>query len=134
MSTIESYELPRRVLSVQSHVVSGYVGNRAAVFPLQILGFDCDSINTVQFSNHTGYPLFKGTVTSGDQLIEIANGLKSNMLLDYDYLLTGYIGSESFLDSVLDLLGMIESFNSNVRYICDPVLGCLFYTSDAADE
>ena len=90
---------------------------------MQILGFDCDYINTVQFSNHTGYPLFKGTVTSGDQLIEIANGLKSNMLLDYDYLLTGYIGSESFLDSVLDLLSMIESFNSNVRYICDPVLG-----------
>lgn len=116
-------ELPRRILSVQSHVVSGYVGNRAAVFPLQILGFDCDYINTVQFSNHTGYPLFKGTVTTGEQLIDIANGLKINNLLDYDYLLTGYIGSESFLDSVLDLLNMIESFNPNVRYICDPVLG-----------
>ena len=94
------------------------------MFPLQILGFDCDYINTVQFSNHTGYPLFKGTVTTGDQLLDIANGLKANSLLDYDYLLTGYIGSESFLDSVLDLLNMIESsFNSNVRYICDPVLG-----------
>ena len=120
----EQYALPRRVLSVQSHVVSGYVGNKAAVFPLQILGFDCDYINTVQFSNHTGYPLFKGTVTTGDQLIDIANGLKANNLLDYDYLLTGYIGSESFLDSVLDLLNMIESsFKSNIKYICDPVLG-----------
>jgi hypothetical protein len=43
-----------RVLSIQSHVVSGYVGNRCAVFPLQLLGFDVDFVNTVNFSNHTG--------------------------------------------------------------------------------
>ena len=48
-----------RVLSVQSHVVSGYVGNRAAVFPLQLLGFDADCINSVQYSNHTQYPTVK---------------------------------------------------------------------------
>jgi pyridoxine kinase len=47
------------VLSVQSHVVSGCVGNRAAVFPLQLLGFDTDYINSVQFSNHTQYPVLK---------------------------------------------------------------------------
>ena len=45
-----------RVLSIQSHVVSGHVGNKAAVFPLQVLGFDVDFINSVQFSTHTGYP------------------------------------------------------------------------------
>ena len=45
-----------RILSIQSHVVSGYVGNRAATFPLQLLGHDVDVINTVQFSNHTGKP------------------------------------------------------------------------------
>ncbi len=44
----------RHVLSIQSHVVSGYVGNKAATFPLQLLGYDVDAINTVQFSNHTG--------------------------------------------------------------------------------
>lgn len=48
-----------KVLSVQSHVVSGCVGNRAAVFPLQLLGFDTDYINSVQFSNHTQYPTVK---------------------------------------------------------------------------
>ena len=45
----------RRVLSIQSHVVSGYVGNKSAAFPLQLLGFEVDTINSVQFSNHTGY-------------------------------------------------------------------------------
>ena len=48
-----SSERPR-VLSIQSHVVHGYVGNKCAVLPLQLLGFDVDPINSVQFSNHTG--------------------------------------------------------------------------------
>lgn len=51
-----------RVLSIQSHVVSGYVGNKSATFPLQLLGFEVDTINTVQFSNHTGYGHWKGKV------------------------------------------------------------------------
>lgn len=29
-------------------------GNRAATFPLQLLGWEVDVVNTVQFSNHTG--------------------------------------------------------------------------------
>lgn len=45
---------PARVLSIQSHVVHGHVGNKCAVFPLQLLGFEVDFVNSVQFSNHTG--------------------------------------------------------------------------------
>ena len=48
------FQQSSRVLSVQSHVVSGYVGNRAAIFPLQLLGIDVDAVNSLQFSNHTG--------------------------------------------------------------------------------
>ncbi len=81
-----------RVLSIQSHVVYGYVGNKAAVFPLQLLGFDVSFINSVQFTNHTGYPIFKGNVLQGDDLVNLLDGLKNNSLMDYDYLLTGYIG------------------------------------------
>nr|CAD1838417.1 unnamed protein product [Ananas comosus var. bracteatus] len=47
-----------RVLSIQSHTVQGYVGNKSAVFPLQLLGYDVDPINSVQFSNHTGKLLY----------------------------------------------------------------------------
>lgn len=120
----ESYETDYpRVLSVQSHVVSGYVGNRAAVFPLQILGFDADCINSVQFSNHTQYPAVKGQVMQGHELLDLVDGLKGNNLVDYDYLVTGYIGSESFLSSVLDVLSTIQSANPGVKYVCDPVLG-----------
>lgn len=81
---------PARVLSIQSHVVSGCVGNNAAVFPLQLLGFEVDAINTVQFSNHTGYPTVKGAVLDGEGLWQLIEGLEANGLLQgYTHLLTG---------------------------------------------
>jgi pyridoxine kinase len=78
-----------RVLSIQSHTVQGYVGNKSAVFPLQLLGFDVDPINSVQFSNHTGYPTFRGQVLNGSQLWDLIEGLAENDLLHYTHLLTG---------------------------------------------
>ncbi|CAB9526229.1 Pyridoxal kinase [Seminavis robusta] len=116
-----------RVLSIQSHVVSGYVGNKAAVFPLQLLGFDVDPINSVHFSNHTGFPNgFEGDVLQGDQLRAIMKGLERNDLLsDVEHLLTGYIGSASFLSAVLDVLQILRNRpnGKRLRYVCDPVLG-----------
>ena len=83
--------MPDRILSIQSHVVSGYVGNKSAVFPLQLLGFDVDVVNSVHFSNHTGYPHgFEGDVLQGTQLVQILEGLKRNGLLEnIGHLLTG---------------------------------------------
>ena len=96
------------VLSVQSHVVHGYVGNKSAVFPLQLQGFEVDTINSVQFSNHTGYPSFRGQVRclsyppqstqptrdfkvlDGDQLWTLVEGLQANQLFHYTHLLTGF--------------------------------------------
>ena len=123
MSDDEKLSALPKVLSVQSSVVSGYVGNRSAMFPLQLLGFDVDCINSVQFSNHTGYPTVKGSVLSGSELTNLSQGLKENKLLNYDYLLTGYIGSDTFLTEVLTLLDMMETNHPNTRYVCDPVLG-----------
>ncbi|KAL2241436.1 UNVERIFIED_CONTAM: Pyridoxal kinase [Sesamum indicum] len=112
-----------RVLSIQSHTVQGYVGNKSAVFPLQLLGYDVDPINSVQFSNHTGYPTFKGQVLNGDQLWDLIEGLEANNLLYYTHLLTGYIGSVSFLNTVLKVVDKLRSINPNLTYVCDPVLG-----------
>uniref|UniRef100_A0A6T6LRF9 pyridoxal kinase n=1 Tax=Timspurckia oligopyrenoides TaxID=708627 RepID=A0A6T6LRF9_9RHOD len=114
-----------RVLSIQSHVVSGYVGNKSAVFPLQLLGFEVDVLNSVQFSNHTGYTnKWKGTVVSGEQLLDLISGLNENQLLnETTHLLTGYIGSESFLKSVVQVDELLLALNPNRTYVCDPVLG-----------
>ncbi|RAL46621.1 unnamed protein product [Cuscuta campestris] len=112
-----------RVLSIQSHTVQGYVGNKSAVFPLQLLGYDVDPINSVQFSNHTGYPTFKGQVLNGDQLWDIIEGLEANNLLYYTHLLTGYIGSVSFLEKVLQVVDKLRAINPELVYVCDPVMG-----------
>ncbi|XXG83783.1 hypothetical protein AAC387_Pa10g1462 [Persea americana] len=112
-----------RVLSIQSHTVQGYVGNKSAVFPLQLLGYDVDPINSVQFSNHTGYPTFKGQVLNGQQLWDLIEGLEANNLLYYTHLLTGYIGSVSFLNTVLQVVEKLRSINPELTYVCDPVMG-----------
>jgi pyridoxine kinase len=103
--------------------VQGYVGNKAALFPLQLLGYDVDPINSVQFSNHTGYPTFKGQVLNGEQLWDLIEGLEANDLLHYTHLLTGYIGSVSFLNTVLEVVNKLRSVNPKLVYVCDPVMG-----------
>jgi pyridoxine kinase len=95
------------------------------VFPLQLLGFDVDIINSVHFSNHTGYANgWTGDVLRGEQLREILAGLQRNDLLhEIGHVLTGYVGSASFLDAILDVIAAIKTVSPHVRYVCDPVLG-----------
>lgn len=112
-----------RVLSIQSHVVSGYVGNKSACFPLQVLGFEVDTINSVQFSNHTGYKHFKGHVLDDTQLGDLIEGLKVNGIDRYSHLLTGYIGSTSFLQKVKSVIEHLKTVNPQLIYVCDPVMG-----------
>lgn len=112
-----------RVLSVQSHVVRGYVGNKSASFPLQVLGFEVDSINSVQFSNHTGYEHWKGQVMTADELHVLYEGIKLNNVNHYDYVLTGYTRDDSFLEMVVDIVQELKKANPSLVYVCDPVLG-----------
>ncbi|XP_041114703.1 pyridoxal kinase-like isoform X2 [Polyodon spathula] len=112
-----------RVLSIQSHVVRGYVGNKSASFPLQVLGFEVDSVNSVQFSNHTGYAHWKGQVLTADELHVLYQGLKLNNVNQYDYVLTGYTRDTSFLEMVVDIVQELKRQNPNLVYVCDPVLG-----------
>ncbi|XP_018595452.1 pyridoxal kinase isoform X1 [Scleropages formosus] len=116
-------EMECRVLSIQSHVVRGYVGNKSASFPLQVLGFEVDSINSVQFSNHTGYAHWKGQVLTADELHVLYEGIKLNNVNHYDYVLTGYTRDTSFLEMVVDIVKELKRENPKLVYVCDPVLG-----------
>ncbi|XP_026849588.1 pyridoxal kinase [Drosophila persimilis] len=114
----------KRVLSIQSHVVHGYVGNKVATYPLQLLGFDVDPLNSVQFSNHTGYKTFKGPISNEKELVTIIEGLEGNELLGhYSHLLTGYIGNPLFLREVGIIVQKLRQANPNLVYVCDPVMG-----------
>ncbi|KAJ7493326.1 Ribokinase-like protein [Mycena galericulata] len=112
-----------RVLSIQSHVVFGYVGGKAAVFPLQCLGYDVDVVNTVNFSNHSGYGRLGGTKTTAAELTQIFQGLESNLLLLPDRLLTGYVPGAEGLTAVADLVDKLKSEKPSLIYLLDPVLG-----------
>jgi len=112
-----------KILSIQSHVVHGYVGNRAAVFPLQLLDFEVDNINSVQFSNQTGYASFRGQRLDSSDLSELYLGLKENDLINYTHVLTGYVGNEAFLNKLADIIQELRLKNPNLIYLCDPVLG-----------
>ncbi|KAF3430144.1 hypothetical protein E2986_02491 [Frieseomelitta varia] len=118
-----SVEKAPRILSIQSHVVSGYVGNKSAVFPLQLLGFEVDAINSVQLSNHTGYKVFKGQVLNDKDLEELINGLVENNLNNYTHLITGYVGSASFLKKITEVIRTLKQKNPSLIYVCDPVMG-----------
>lgn len=116
--------IPPRVLSIQSHVVSGYVGNKCAVFPLQLLGFDVDPVNSVQFSNHTGFPTWRGEIMDGEQLWQLVEGLEANGLCgQYTHLLTGYIGSLSVLQTIVKVAEKLRQYQPDLVYVCDPVMG-----------
>ncbi|XAR71401.1 Pyridoxal kinase [Bertholletia excelsa] len=115
-SSIKSAMAPP-ILSLALPSEPGYVGNKSAVFPLQLLGYDVDPINSVQIPN------FYGQVLNGQELWELIEGLEANDLLFYTHLLTGYIGSVSFLDTVLEVVSKLRSVNPNLKYVCDPVMG-----------
>jgi pyridoxine kinase len=113
-----------RFLSLQSHVAYGYVGNRAAVFPLQRLGHEVWAVNTVEFSNHTGYGAWKGRAAPAEQVAEIVRGIEAlGVLKTCDALLTGYVGDAALADVVLDTARRVRAANPRAIWCCDPVLG-----------
>ncbi|KAF9809162.1 hypothetical protein SFRURICE_009849 [Spodoptera frugiperda] len=112
-----------RVLSIQSHVVHGYVGNKSAVFPLQVLGFEVDYINTVQFSTHTAYKHIKGQSLKNEELDELIEGLTLNEVDYYTHFLTGYSRSPDSLKKIVEILKKLREKNPNLNYVCDPVMG-----------
>ncbi|XP_063383934.1 pyridoxal kinase [Cydia fagiglandana] len=112
-----------RVLSIQSHVVHGYVGNKSAVFPLQVLGFEVDSINTVQFSTHTAYKHIKGNVLKNEEMEELIDGLTLNEVDYYTHLITGYSRSPDSLKQIAGIIKKLKQKNPNLIYVCDPVMG-----------
>jgi pyridoxine kinase len=113
-----------RILSIQSSVAYGHVGNSAAVFPLQRLGHEVWPVHTVLFSNHTGYGAWRGPVISGADVHEVILGMEERGALAHvDLVLSGYQGSPEIASVVLDAVDRVRSANPAAAYACDPVMG-----------
>jgi len=112
------------ILSIQSWVSYGHVGNASAVFPMQRLGHEVWAIHTVQFSNHTGYGAWKGRVYDGPMIEELVEGIAERGVLDRcDGVLSGYMGSADIGTAILGAAARVRSLNPKAFYCCDPVIG-----------
>lgn len=112
------------ILSIQSHVAYGHVGNSAAVFPLQRIGVEVWPVHTVQFSNHTGYGAWRGRAFSGEAIRAVVEGIDERGVLgECDGVISGYLGSADIGEAVVDTVGRVKGANPAARYCCDPVIG-----------
>jgi pyridoxine kinase len=112
------------LLSIQSHVAYGHVGNAAAVFPLQRMGVEVWPVHTVQFSNHTGYGSWQGRVFDAVMIREVVQGIdERGVLAECDGVLSGYMGGADIGAAILDCVASVKRANPAARYCCDPVIG-----------
>ncbi len=112
------------VLSIQSHVAYGHVGNAAAVFPLQLMGHEVWPIHTVQFSNHTGYGAWTGQVFDAAIIGELLDGIAARGALPSCHaVLSGYMGGAATIREVAAAVARVRAAHPGALYCCDPVMG-----------
>jgi pyridoxine kinase len=112
------------ILSIQSSVAYGHVGNSAAVFPLQRLGVEVWPVYTVVFSNHTGYGEWRGPLLPADDVRAVIQGVEERGAFPkIDAVLSGYQGGEEIGDVILDTVARVKAANPDAIYACDPVMG-----------
>ena len=115
---------PVNILSIQSWVAYGHVGNASAVFPLQRLGAEVWAINTVQFSNHPGYGAWRGQVLPASLISDCVQGIAERGVLGQcDAVLTGYVGDAATGAAILDAVAQVKAANPAALWCCDPVIG-----------
>lgn len=112
------------VLSIQSSVIFGYVGNNIARPVLQTLGYDVWCVDTVNFSNHPGYGSFTGSVKEAHKIQDEINGLANlDILGECDAILSGYLGEVETAKTVSRTIELIKEQNETAIYLLDPVIG-----------
>jgi len=113
-----------RILSIQSSVAYGHVGNSAAVFPLQRLGHEVWPVFTVHFSNHTGYGAWRGPLLDPADVADVITGIEERgVLASCDAVLSGYQGSPAVAAVIVEAVRKVKAANPAATYTCDPVMG-----------
>lgn len=112
------------ILSIQSSVAYGHVGNSAAVFPLQRIGHEVWPVYTVNFSNHTGYGAWGGPMIPAADVRDVISGIDNlGKLGQVDAVLSGYQGGADIADAIIDSVARVKELNPEAIYACDPVMG-----------
>src|ERR1700687_1552129 len=106
---VKCYPIAMTTLSIQSRVAQRHVGNRRAVFPLQRIGVEVWPVNTVHFSNHTGYGAWRGMVLPAETVADIVRGIEERGVLpECDGILSGYMGDASLGEVILNAFAQVK--------------------------
>src|SRR3954468_13633908 len=112
------------VLSIQSRVAYGHVGNAASIFPLERLGIDAWGLDPVAFSNHTGHGRWRGAAVAAAQIAELFEGIAAlGVLPQIDAVLSGYLGDAATGPVLLDIVARVREANPRALFCVDPVIG-----------
>lgn len=112
------------VISIQSQVAWGHVGNSAAVFPMQLAGIDVIAVPTTLLSNRPGYPTIRGRVLDVQLVADLLCGIEERgAIAEAKLILSGYLGSADIALEVADFVARAKESNKALLYCCDPVLG-----------
>src|SRR5690242_3136827 len=112
------------VLSIQSRVAYGHVGNAASVFPLQRLGVEAWALDTVAFSNHTGHGQWRGAAVPAAAIADLFEGIAAlGVLPQIDAVLSGYLGDAATGPVLLDIVERVRAANPEALFCVDPVIG-----------
>ena len=112
------------VISIQSQVAYGHVGNSAAVFPMQMHGIDVVAVPTTLLSNRPGYPTIRGRVLDAELVADLLRGIEERGAVDAaQMILSGYLGSPEIAAVIADFVARAKTRNPALLYCCDPVLG-----------
>jgi pyridoxine kinase len=120
----EKNDAPRAVIVISSHVARGSVGNRAAVFALETLGFPVWAVPTVILPWHPGHGRATRIVPDPAEFAALLRDLeRSPWLGEVAAVLSGYLGDAAQAEAVASLVAAVRAKNRNARYVCDPVIG-----------
>lgn len=112
------------VLSIQSAVVVGHVGNSAARFALERLGHEVWPIDTVSLAFHPGHGRWCGRMAEPAELATLIDGLdEAGALARCDAVLSGYLGDAALGAPLLDAVARVKARRAEALYACDPVMG-----------
>ncbi|WP_343691849.1 pyridoxal kinase [Chitinophaga sp.] len=112
--------MPKNIISIQSQVASGYVGNNIAGFAIQLHGIDLTLLPTVFLSAHTGHPVIFGEAISPALLSDLVKGIGAiNIPADADYLISGFCN----LPENIDIIANAVLQYPHLKFVYDPVFG-----------
>ncbi|PQZ27096.1 pyridoxal kinase [Ochrobactrum vermis] len=112
------------IISIQSQVVHGHVGNSAAVLPMQAHGLNVAAVPTTLLSNNPHFETMRGRVLESELVGDLLRGVEERGLIETSrYIVSGYLGSQANGDVVAAFVERARQINPDIKYICDPVMG-----------